>query len=533
MKKFSSLLENIIFSPSRTKKIKLIVDYFQSTSDPDRGYALAILTSNLKLFKIKNNEIKKIVYSKVDEQLFNISYDYIGDTAETISLIWRNNKISKNFTCPNLNHLIQKIKKCKKEDLEIYITNLLDGFNPKERWTLIKILTGGLRIGISERLTKIALAKYGNKNIELIEKIWHGLKPPYESLFAWLDNKNNIPSIDNLKTFHPMMLAHPINEEKDFKTLDARQFLAEWKWDGIRVQIIISKNKTVIFSRTGEEISHSFPDINFSSKDNVVIDGELLVGRNCIPETFNDLQQRLNRKNVSKEKIKLHPAFVKAYDILFFNDQDQRNKDFVIRRKILESWFKENKQKNLDISSMILFDSWEQLKEIKISSTRKNFKHEGIMLKLKKSKYLSGRPKGFWFKWKRNPRFIEAILMYAQRGHGKRSSFYSDFTFGVWHENNIVPIGKAYTGFTNEELNELDKFVRKNTINRFGPVREVEKKLVFEVAFDSVFMSSRHKSGLALRFPRISRIRWDKPTNEVENLSSIKKMYNLDEEDKF
>ena len=169
-----------------------------------------------------------------------------------------------------------------------------------------------------------------------------------------------------------------------------------------------------------------------------------------------------------------------------------------------------------------------RLKKKKILGTSKNFGHEGVMLKLKNSKYIGGRPKGLWFKWKRNPKFVDAILMYAQMGHGKRSSFYSDFTFGVLHENNIVPLGKAYSGFTNEELDQLDKFVRKNTIKRYGPVREVEKKLVFEIAFDSITFSSRHKSGLALRFPRISKIRWDKPINEVQNLNAIKKMFDME-----
>ena len=528
MEAFAKLLENIIYSPSRNQKIKLIIDYFKNNSDPERGYALGILTSNLKLSKIKNHELKKIVFLRFDENLFNLSYDYIGDTAETISLIWRSKNVIETNPCPSLDQLIQKIFKYTKKDLIKYIIFLLDCLNSTQRWTLIKILTGGLRIGVSERLAKVALAKYGNKDIESIEKIWHGLQPPYKNLFEWLDGKSEIPLIDNLKTFHPMMLAHPINEKKDFEILNWKQFSAEWKWDGIRVQIIISDGKTVIFSRNGDDISQAFPDLSFKSNDSVVLDGELLVGQNFLPSSFNDLQQRLNRKSVSKEKINLYPTFIKAYDIIYINKRNLRENTYVERRKILDKWLNNNKQEKIDISETLSFTSWEDLKKKKILGTSKNFGHEGVMLKLKNSKYIGGRPKGLWFKWKRNPKFVDAILMYAQMGHGKRSSFYSDFTFGVLHENNIVPLGKAYSGFTNEELDQLDKFVRKNTIKRYGPVREVEKKLVFEIAFDSITFSSRHKSGLALRFPRISKIRWDKPINEVQNLNAIKKMFDME-----
>ena len=528
MNEFAKLLEDLIFSPSRKKKISLIVNYFKNTFDTEKGYALSILTSNFKFLKIRNIDLKKMVYSRIDRELFDLSYDYVGDTAETISLIWRKSKTIKKKKLPSLTYFVKNTEKLNRNQLISYIIDILDSADVTERWAFIKILSGGLRVGVSNKLVKIALAEYGEKKVELIEKIWHGLEPPYIQLFNWLDNKSKQPAIDVLSTFHPMMLSHPIDENKDFIKMNSSDFCAEWKWDGIRVQIIIAKNKTVIFSRNGDNITNSFPDLKYKSNFDVVIDGELLVGENCTPTTFNNLQQRLNRKKVTKNHMDMFPAFLKAYDILFIDNVDLRDENFMKRRNVLEKWIDSNNQEKIEISSLINFKDWKELKKIKQSGIKRFSYYEGLMLKLKESKYLSGRPRGFWFKWKRDPNFLDAVLMYAQRGHGKRSSYYSDFTFGVWNGKDLVPVGKAYTGFTNEELDQLDKFVRKNTLKKFGPVRETEKKIVFEIAFDSISVSKRHKSGIALRFPRINKIRWDKPVSEVENLECIKKFYNLD-----
>jgi DNA ligase-1 len=257
-----------------------------------------------------------------------------------------------------------------------------------------------------------------------------------------------------------------------------------------------------------------------------VLDGELLVGHEFVPMAFNCLQQRLNRKKFVKKHLKEHPAFVRVYDILFDGTNDIRDRTLTDRRQRLEQWFLKNPQTHLDISEVIDFQDWNGLGQIRTQGAEAHG-HEGVMIKRKSSFYEAGRLKDKWFKWKRDPKLVDAILMYAQRGHGRRSSYYSDFTFGVWigpqeGEGEIVPIGKAYSGFTDEELKELDKFVRANTVKSFGPVREVEKKLVVEVAFDSAHESPRHKSGIALRFPRFHRIRWDKPVNEVQTLSDLR-----------
>lgn len=517
MKHFSALLENLLLTPARNRKIDYIVRYFKEAPDPDRGYALAALTGALSLQNVKSAFLRDLVTQRVDPQLFNISYDYVGDLAETIALIWPERS---DDPLPSLSGLIMELETVSSKDLPEIIASHLSGATPTERWAIVKLATGNLRVGVSARLAKTALAQWSGKTLEEIERLWHGLEYPYLDLFAWLEGKGPVPEIHHHKMFHPMMLSNPIDEKKDFQTLNPSDFQAEWKWDGIRVQLVISPGDKIMYSRTGDNISHTFPDIISNLSGSAVLDGELLTGRNFIPLPFNALQQRLNRKTVDKKMLEEYPAFIRIYDILFANGQDLRELPLSARRQYLEQWTQLNQTPCLDLSPIIPFRTWEELAQIRKRGAEENG-HEGIMIKRKDSTYQAGRPKGPWFKWKRDPNLIDAVLMYAQRGHGKRSSFYSDYTFGLWKGNEIVPIGKAYFGFTDEELKMLDRWIRNNTIERFGPVREVKKELVFEVAFDSAQKSTRHRSGIALRFPRISRIRWDKPAQEADKLENM------------
>ena len=338
--------------------------------------------------------------------------------------------------------------------------------------------------------------------------------------------KSGVPAKISFKDlFHPMMLANPLDEEKDFNSLKPDDFQAEYKWDGIRIQLMISSSSISLYSRNGEDISKTFPDVTDNTTGEVVIDGELLVGKNFKPSTFNDLQQRLNRKKTSIELIQKYPAFIRAYDILFYKGKDIRKLNLVERRRYLEKFCRQHTENKIDLSPIIQFDSWKDLENHK-NNTMDEI-NEGVMIKLKDSKYLPGRKKGFWYKWKKNPKYVDAILMYAQRGHGKRSSYYSDYTFGIWKDKKLVPIGKAYSGYTDKELLKLDKFIRNNTLNKFGPVREVKKEIILEIAFDNVFPSGRHKSGVAMRFPRIHRIRWDKPISEVLTIEEFIKEFKV------
>ncbi len=520
MKEFSALLESILLTPSRNQKLALMTQYFKETPDPDRGYALSILTGELSFSQVKSAFLKKIVLEKVDPVLFDMSYDYVGDLAETIALLWPE---KNNDDLPQLSHIVYELDTLKPAEIQKRIMHYLSSGTATQRWALIKMVTGNLRVGVSARLAKTALAEMGGKDIDEIEHIWHGLSTPYLDMFAWLDGKTDAPKIESFQTFHPMMLSNPIDEEKDFAKMNPSDFQAEWKWDGIRVQLAIDGDSKKLYSRTGDDISKSFPDLIESLAGQGVLDGELLVGSDFSAASFNSLQQRLNRKTVSIKMMQDYPAFIRVYDILFDGNEDIRTLPLSERRLRLEEWVGKNKNSKLDISPVIDFVSWDELGEVRAHGAE-DLDHEGIMIKRKDSAYVAGRPKGEWYKWKRNPCLIDAVLMYAQRGHGKRSSFYSDYTFGVWDKDQIVPVGKAYFGFTDLELVKLDKWVRSHTTERFGPVRQVEQGMVFEVAFDSIHESARHKSGVAMRFPRINRIRWDKPAKEADTLENLKNL---------
>ncbi|WP_193334602.1 cisplatin damage response ATP-dependent DNA ligase [Devosia beringensis] len=518
MKRFAQLLELLALTTSRTRKLAALTQYFRETPDPDRGYALAVLTGALSFRNVKPALLKQTVLAEVDETLFAMSYDYVGDLGETIALIWPHHGGTGEL--PSLTELIGLFNTTSKSALPKLIGGLLTQAEINERWALVKLATGGLRIGVSARLAKTTLAEMSGIELQAIEEVWHGLKLPYTDLFAWLEGRAGRPDIDQSARFHPLMLSNPIDEAKDFSNFAPADYVAEWKWDGIRVQLVVGGGSVSLFSRTGDDIAPAFPDIVENVTGRAVLDGELLVGRDFAPGSFNDLQQRLNKKVASAKHLKESPAFIRVYDILFDGDDDLRTLPWLERRARLEAWFAANPQSRLDLSGVLPFSDWGDLGRQRREGADMHG-HEGVMIKLKSAPYVPGRPKGYWYKWKRDPNLVDAVLMYAQRGHGKRSSFYSDYTFGVWKGNEIVPIGKAYFGFTDEELKLLDKWIRGHTLGTFGPVREVKKELVFEVAFDSAQESTRHKSGVALRFPRINRIRWDKPAAEAATLADM------------
>ena len=517
MKRFAQLLELLALTPSRNRKLDALRRYFSETPDPDRGYALAILTGALTFRNVKPAVLREVVTREVDPHLFALSYDYVGDLGETIALIWPHQETEGDL--PRLAELVGLFNTTSKSDLPALIAALLTRAQISERWALVKLATGALRIGLSARLARTALSEMSGKPLLEIEEIWHGVTPPYVELFAWLEDRADRPEIDHAARFHPLMLSNAI-EEADFDRLDPGDFAAEWKWDGIRVQLAAGAAGVSMFSRTGDDIGAAFPDIVGNVFGNGVLDGELLVGHDFDPLPFNALQQRLNRKVAIPSQMQEYPAFVRVYDILFDGDDDIRPLPWTERRKRLEAWLARHPQPRLDLSGIIEFSTWPELAEMRRRGAEEHGR-EGVMFKRRSSPYLPGRPKGLWFKWKRDPNVVDAVLMYAQRGHGKRSSYYSDYTFGVWKGDELVPIGKAYFGFTDEELRQLDRWVRNNTVASFGPVREVAKELVFEVAFDAAQASSRHKSGVALRFPRISRIRWDKPAAEAGTLEEM------------
>lgn len=524
MNRFAGLLEGLIYTPQRNTKLRLMAQYFATTPDPDRGYALAALTGTLEFAHAKPATIRALAESRTDPELFRWSYDFVGDLAETVALIWPGeNRHAEGIA---LAEIVTKLRDSSRHSVPALLERWFDGLDANGRWALIKLISGGLRVGVSERLAKTALAEFGGKDLARIEEIWHGLAPPYEGLFAWLEDRAPEPRIDQRVAFRPMMLAHPL-DEAELDDLNPAEFRAEWKWDGIRVQFVSIGGERKLFSRTGEDIGRSFPELIAAAAGDVVVDGELLVRTDGTLGNFNDLQQRLNRKLPSAALIAKHQAFIRAYDILLDGGDDLRGLGFDARRARLETWHARRQgDASFDLSPLVNFDAWKHLAQI--SAEQRPREAEGLMLKRFDSPYLPGRPKGHWWKWKRAAQTIDAVLIYAQRGHGRRSSYYSDFTFGCWREGDagreLVPVGKAYFGFSDAELTRLDRFVRNHTTEKFGPVCAVEPKLVCELEFDSVRRSTRHKSGVAMRFPRIARIRWDKPAAEADLLDTLTKM---------
>jgi DNA ligase-1 len=529
MRRFARLLDRLVLTPARSGKLRLLSDYLADAPDPDRGWGIAAITRDIDIPSVKPAMIRALVAERVDQELFALSYDYVGDLAETAALIWPRRPGAAEDD-PPLGAVVDRLHAASRREAPAVVADLLDRLDESGRYALLKLVTGGLRIGVSARLTKQALASFGSRDVSEIEEIWHGLSPPYGPLFAWLGGNGTRPAALAACAFRPVMLAHPL-ETADMARLDPREYLAEWKWDGIRIQASSEAGQRRLYSRSGDDITHVFPDLVEALDFDATIDGELLVTRaegiaaGIAP--FSDLQQRLNRKKVSAKHIGDFPAFLRAYDLLRDGREDLRPLGFADRRARLEALSPSLDRSRCDLSPLVPFEDWAALAAQRAAPPDPVI--EGVMLKHRNSAYVSGRPKGPWFKWKRDPHVIDAVLMYAQRGHGKRSGFYSDYTFGVWGpDSQLLPVGKAYFGFTDAELLEIDRFVRSNTTERFGPVRavraDVHHGLVIEVAFDGLNRSTRHKSGVAMRFPRVSRLRWDKPPSEADRIETLMAM---------
>ncbi|QFR34365.1 cisplatin damage response ATP-dependent DNA ligase [Ancylobacter sp. TS-1] len=572
MNRFAALLDRLAYEPRRNGKIRLIADYLQHTPDPERGWALAALTGALSFRNAKPGLIRQLISERTDPVLFALSYDYVGDLSETVALMWpapppvpspRGGEgwgeggggagVAPPSPAPSgrplpseggerdvpLSAIVDAFTHMGRAEMPAVLASLLDRLDETGRWALLKLITGGLRIGVSARLAKTAVAALGTLEPDEIELVWPGLSPPYAELFAWAQGEGPRPQTDDPAPFRPVMLSHPI-EDADFAALDPAAFRAEWKWDGIRVQATRAPGPdghavTRLYSRTGEDISGAFPDLAEALAFEGTVDGELLILREGRVQSFNVLQQRLNRKAVTPKMLLEFPAHIRAYDLLAEKDEDLRELAFAARRARLEALISAHPAEGrLDLSPLVPFATWDDLAATRADPAAHGAGEdaeavEGVMLKRADSPYLPGRPKGPWWKWKRDPHSVDAVLMYAQRGHGKRSSYYSAYTFGVWTEaGELVPVGKAYFGFTDAELVEIDRFVRNHTVNRFGPVREVvhtpTEGLVLEVAFEGLARSTRHRSGIAMRFPRIARLRWDKPPGEADRLATLERM---------
>jgi DNA ligase-1 len=522
MHAFAALLDSLIYTRSRNAKLKLIADYLRATPDPDRGWAMAALTGDLDLPGVKPTQIRAMIESRVDPVLFRMSRDYVGDTAETVALLWPEPQGAVPAEPLTLSAAVDALRHLSRSDAPAVLAGLLDRLDAEERFALLKMATGSLRIGVSARLAKTALAQAFGIEVEAVEEVWHGLRAPYPTLFAWVEGHGEQPTAADVPVFRPFMLAHPLEDLR----VDLADYAAEWKWDGIRVQIVHVAGVTRLYSRTGDDVTAAFPDVANAFATPGVVDGELLVKgefQGGEAASFNALQQRLGRKQVSAKMLAEAPAFVRLYDILFDGAEDLRALPWTERRRRLEAFVPQLSPDRFDLSEVIEAKDFTELEAIRAGA--RDDAIEGLMLKRRDSPYVAGRRAALWYKWKRDPLTADCVMMYAQRGNGRRSSWYSDYTFGCWTEDGeLLPVGKAYQGITDQEIAELDRFVRHHTLNRFGPVREVAKTLVLEIAFDSIHLSNRHKSGVAMRFPRIARIRTDKPAAEADRLEVLKRL---------
>lgn len=527
MRAFADLLDGLIYTRSRNAKLKLIVDYLRAVPDPDRGWAMAALTGELDLPGVKPAVIRALIEERVDPVLFRMSRDYVGDTAETVALLWPKPLVVPDAEPLGIAQAVDRLAALSRSDTPAVLAAMLDRLDADERFALLKMATGALRIGVSARLAKTALAQAFALDVEAVEEVWHGIAPPYTALFDWAEGRGDQPTSADVPVFRPFMLAHPLEDLR----VDLADYAAEWKWDGIRVQLVHVAGQTRLYSRTGDDITASFPEVARDFATAGVLDGELMVkgdAQGAATEeggaaSFNALQQRLGRKVVSAKMLAEAPAFVRLYDILYDGEEDLRGLPWSERRARLEAFVPQLDAGRFDLSTVIAAEDFSALEGIRAGA--RDAAIEGVMLKRRDSPYVGGRKTGLWYKWKRDPLTADCVMLYAQRGSGRRSSFYSDYTFGCWTEaGELMPVGKAYSGITDDELKMLDQFVRNHTTARFGPVREVEKTLVLEIAFDSIHASKRHKSGVAMRFPRIARIRTDKPAAEADTVAALKRM---------
>ena len=449
MRAFSQLLDDLVYTRSRNGKLRLIGADLKATPDPDRGLALAALTGTLDIPAVKPAVVRALAEQRIDPVLLKMSRDYVGDMAETVSLLWpvpEGEPPEVDDGSVTLSVAVERLRSASRSDAPRVLEEILDHLDSSGRFAILKLATGALRVGISARLAKQALADAFSLDVEAVEEVWHGLKPPFTELFDWGEGRSEAPIVTDIPVFRPFMLAHPIQDIK--VSLD--DYAAEWKWDGIRIQLVHAGGDTRLYSRTGDDISGSFPDVAAAFATKGVLDGELLVrgesqgaeAHGGAAASFNALQQRLGRKNVSLKVQSQFPAFVRLYDLLFDGDEDVRALPWSERRHRLENFITRLDPERFDLSRLIEADSFDALTEIRAGVRDEGV--EGMMLKRRDSPYIAGRRAGLWYKWKRDPLTADCVMMYAQRGSGKRSSFYSDYTFGCWGaDGELLPVGKA------------------------------------------------------------------------------------------
>jgi DNA ligase-1 len=523
MKAFAELYQLLDQTNKTNAKVELLVGYFNAASASDKLWVLALFSGRTIKRTIKTNQLRDYCceYGSIEPWLFDECYQVVGDLAEVMASILPNSKGADQP--PGLEECIERIRSMKGQSDDEKKKLLFDTWSQLhsfERFVFNKLISGGFRIGVSQKLVCKALSLHtGVDENVLAHRLmgnWSPDNTDFESLVL------NASEKDNHSQPYPFCLAYPVESEvADLGIADDWQ--AEWKWDGIRGQLIVRGGEMYLWSRGEELVTDKFPELAILKDilpEGTVLDGELLPYKFNQPLAFRDLQLRLNRKTVSAKLQKEVPVIFMAYDLLESDSVDRRAESLASRRSRLEAIVKLADTTLLIISPLVNFCDWQDLTLQRESSRAKM--SEGLMLKAKSSVYETGRKKGAWWKWKVNPFTIDAVLIYAQRGHGRRANMYTDYTFALWDDGVLVPFAKAYSGLTDEEIRKVDDFIKKNTKEKFGPVRSVNAELVFEIAFEAVNISTRHKSGVAVRFPRIQRWRNDKKPQDANSLQDLK-----------
>ncbi|MGI8952018.1 MAG: ATP-dependent DNA ligase [Chitinophagaceae bacterium] len=522
---FAELVNTLGTSTKTLDKLAALSQYFLTANNKDKVWVIALFSGRRPRRAISGTLLAEwcIELAQIPGWLFAECYHTVGDLSENIALLLPDTNVI-SATSKSLYFYLEKFIEIEKQSEQIKKQFVIDCWmqmTREERFVFNKLFSGNFRIGVSQKLMVNALAKIASLEPSKIAHRISGNWDPSTVAFEGLLSEHG--AVDHSKPY-PFYLAYALQEEPQTLGLP-QEWQAEWKWDGIRGQIIKRNNELFVWSRGEELMTDKFPEyqiLKHCLPDGVVLDGEIIPGAEGKPLSFALLQTRIGRKNITKKNLQEAPIIFFAYDLLEFNYEDWREKQLEWRRKKLEEIVEKCSSFILQISPIIEYNSWEELGELRKQS--RNFFAEGMMLKKKSSIYQVGRKTGDWWKWKIDPFTIDAVMVYAQKGSGRRSNLYTDYTFAVKDGNNFVIFTKAYSGLTDKEFVQVDNFVRRNSIEKFGPVRTVKPELVFEIAFEGIAASHRHKSGVALRFPRINRWRKDKKPEEINTLDDLKKM---------
>ncbi len=526
MQHFSRAITEIDQTNKTNDKLKALKNFFDEAADEDKLWALALFTHKRPRRPVNSRQLTTWALEEMNIPgwLFEESYQVVGDLSETLALLLPEPEQTSDQPLHYWIRFLQNLHDKPEEVKKQKIVEAWKQLNKKERFIFNKLLSGGWRVGVSHNLIIRALSMSTNIDPPVLSHKLMGNWSPDSISFEELIFKNR--KDDVLSQPYPFYLAYQIENETPESLGKPDDWQAEWKWDGIRGQLICRGHAVYLWSRGEELINHSFPEFQELTNllpDGTVLDGELLAFKNNQVQTFGVLQQRLGRKTVSKNMMSKVPVTFYAYDLLEYNGDDIRKKPLTERRRRLHDLLPVfEKTPLLFLSEALKFATWNELAALRAQS--RSMSAEGVMIKKLDSEYKVGRKRGDWWKWKIDPLTIDAVMIYAQKGHGRRADLYTDYTFGVWHDGQLVTFTKAYSGLTDAELRQVDRFVKKNTLERFGPVRTVKPELVFEIAFEGIRESKRHKSGVALRFPRISRWRHDKTIEDANTLADLKEM---------